>query len=342
MSETAILIIYTGGTIGMIKDPLTGSLKPFDFQQIAEEVPLKKMGYKLSSIAFAPPIDSSNINHKDWVRIANILKNNYEKFDGFVVLHGTDTMSYSASALSFMLENNRKSVIFTGSQLPIGTLRTDGKDNLIAAIEIAASKINGKSIVPEVCIFFENQLYRGNRTTKNHAENFNAFRSENYPILAEAGIRINYNMAAIHYPVDNKKFNIHTKLTNNVAILKMFPGIGKLQVDAVLNIKNLKGLVLETYGSGNAPTDKWFIDGITNACKKGIVVLNVTQCAAGSVEMGRYQTSVELQKSGVISSYDITTEAAITKLMFVLGQNFSHDRAVELLKISISGEMTVN
>jgi L-asparaginase len=340
--QTSILILYTGGTIGMVNDPETGSLIPFDFDHIIKQVPeLKEFGYKLTSIAFEPLIDSSNLNPDVWVKIAELIKENYQEYDGFVVLHGTDTMSFTASALSFMLDNLQKPVILTGSQLPIGTLRTDGKENLITAIEIAAAYKNGQAMVPEVCIVFENQLFRGNRTTKHNAEHFNAFYSYNYPDLAKIGININYNYSAIHYPSHPKDLEISTDFDTNIAILKIFPGITKQVVDSILNIDGLKGVVMETYGAGNAPTDKWFIDSIKNAIDKGIIVYNITQCAAGSVEMGLYETSLELLNAGVVSGHDITTEAAIGKLMFILGKKLNIEQTKLLLNKSLKGELSL-
>ena len=339
--KPSVLLIYTGGTIGMIQNPRTGSLSPFDFDHILKQIPeLKIFSYKIDTITFDPLIDSSDIEPKIWIKLAKIIKANYDLYDGFVVLHGTDTMAFTASALSFMLENQSKPVIFTGSQLPVGVLRTDGKENLITSIEIAASKRNNQAMVPEVCIYFENQLFRANRTTKFNAEHFDAFQSDNYPRLAKAGIRIKYKYPVIHYPINNNKIKIYTKMDNNVAILKIFPGITKNVVEAILNTKNIKAIVLETFGSGNASTKSWFISPIKKAIKKGIIVLNVTQCSAGSVEMGRYETSLPLLEAGVISGRDITTEAAITKLMFLLGNRNTKQEIINCLHQSISGEMS--
>jgi len=337
--KTSILIIYTGGTIGMVKDPENGSLKPFDFDHILKQVPeLNDFGFDLTTFSFDPLIDSSNLNPEVWVKIANMIKENYEKFDGFVVLHGTDTMSYTASALSFMLDNLDKPVVLTGSQLPIGMLRTDGKENLITAVEIAADYKDGKAVVPEVSVLFENRLFRGNRTTKHNAEYFNAFYSYNYPDLAKVGINIHYNEASIQ-KASGKPFAINTNLDTNIAILKIFPGINKRTVDAILNIEGLKAVVIETYGAGNAPTDTWFVDSIKDAINRGTIVYNVTQCPSVSVDMGLYETSVELRNIGVVSGHDITTEAAITKLMFLLGQKLDLDKVKIFLNKSIKGEL---
>lgn len=339
--ERAILIIYTGGTIGMVHHPETGVLAPFDFQQILEELPeLRRFNYQLDTYSFQPLIDSSNLTPDEWIKLARLIKKKYQHYDGFVILHGTDTMAYTASTLSFMLRDLDKPVILTGSQLPIGTLRTDGKENLISAVEIAAAQRNNQALVPEVCIFFENKLLRGNRTTKTNAEHFNAFESPNYPQLAEAGISIKYNVGAIHYNTHKKDLEICEQLSTDVAILKIFPGISRSLVNSMLNIPHLKGIVLETYGAGNAPTHSWFIKEIKEALKKNIIILNVTQCSSGSVDMSKYETGNELLKAGVISGHDITTEAALTKLMYILREDKNKNELIIELLSSLRGEIS--
>jgi len=337
----SILIIYTGGTIGMVEDSATGVLSPVDFEHLTDAIPeLKRFKCNLQSISFDPVIDSSNMTPDVWVRLARLIEESYERFDGFVILHGSDTMSYTASAMSFMLENLSKPVILTGSQLPIGMIRTDGKENFITAVEIAAARINGKPIVPEVCIYFEYQLYRGNRTHKFNAEHFEAFRSVNYPVLARAGVSIKYDLAAIH-PANDQEFRIFTKLDTNVAVLKLFPGISEAGVRAMLKIDGLKALVLETYGSGNSPNQPWLINLLDEAIKGGLVVCNVTQCRGGAVEMSKYETGRAIEKIGVIGGSDITTEAAITKLMYLLGNNYSTEKVKKYFQMPLRGEMSL-
>ena len=341
IEETSILIIYTGGTIGMIADKDTGALVPFNFDNINKHIPeLARFNFTLDFHCFEPIMDSSNMNLDVWVELGQIIKKHYEDYDGFVVLHGSDTMAYSASALSFILENLNKPVIFTGSQLPLGVLRTDGRENLITSIEIAAAKEDDTPIVPEVCVYFENKLMRGNRTSKYNAENFNAFVSGNLPLLADIGIYIKYNRNIILKP-KFKKLKAHKNLDSGVAVLKLFPGINKEFMKSFLSIKGLKGVVMESFGSGNAPSEKWFIDIIREAISSGLIILNVTQCMSGAVEHGKYETSVLLEKSGVIGGGDITTEAALTKLMYLFGEGHDNETIIRLMKISLRGEMTV-
>ena len=339
--RASILLIYTGGTIGMIENPETGVLESFNFQHLKDNMPeLKKLGYNVSTIQFDPPLDSSDVGPDSWMKIVKIIAENYQKYNGFVVLHGTDTMSYTASALSFMLENLSKPVILTGSQLPIGMLRTDGKENLITAIEIAAAQENGVPLVPEVCIFFEDTLFRGNRTTKKNTEHFNAFNSYNYPPLAKAGVHIKYFQSAIHYPETEKPLHIRTKTNQNIAILKLYPGITEEMVNAILNIPHLRAVVLESFGAGNAPRRIWLYNALKAATERGIIIVNKTPCSIGSVEMGRYETSLNLINAGVISGYDITTEAIVTKLMYLLGEYESTEEVKALISRNICGEMT--
>lgn len=339
----SVLIIYTGGTIGMVNDPETGALCPFNFEQIAKAVPeIKEFGFTIDSHTLPEIIDSSDFKPEHWEELCHIIIENYDRYCGFVVLHGTDTMAYSASALSFMLGNLTKPVVFTGSQLPIGTIRTDGRENLIAALEIAAAYMEDKAVVPEVCILFGAKLFRGNRTTKINAESFDAFQSFNYPPLAEIGIHIHYNYAAIDYSPKTGGITAFTKMDTHIAILKIFPGIRPELIDAVINTPGLRGLILETYGSGNAPTNNAFLTKIKEASDKGIIIYNVTQCQGGTVEMGRYETSCNLVSLGVSSGYDITTEAAVCKMMYLLGKYQDSNEIKKYLNSGIKGEITVN
>ena len=340
--DTSILLIYTGGTIGMKIDPQTQALAPFDFSHILEEVPeLMKFGYKLDSYSFNPAIDSSDANIPFWRELAGIIEDNYEKYDGFVVLHGTDTMSYTASVLSFMLENLGKPVVFTGSQLPIGMLRTDGKENLISSIEIAAAKDEEeRALVPEVCVYFESQLYRGNRTTKYNAENFRAFRSANYPVLADVGIHIRFNPELIRYPKWGKKFKVNYDLDPNVAIVRVVPGMNINMLSILTKVEGLRGVILETFGSGNAPTNDEFLGAVRELVDKGLIVVNVTQCHAGRVDMDAYATGIALKNIGVISGEDSTIEAALAKLYFLLGKYSENSDIIEGLKKNIRGEIS--
>ncbi len=328
----------------MVQDPKTGALRPANtevFKKYLAELDTEDI--LVNILAFDPLVDSSDVNPTNWTEMANLIYTHYNQYDGFVVLHGTDTMAYSASALSFMLENLSKPVIFTGSQIPMGVLRTDAKENLLTAIEIAAAQDKeGYAIVPEVCICFEDKLFRGNRTTKKNAEHFGAFNSYNYPALARAGVHIKYETHLIHYGDVNKPLRLRTKVDQNVAILKFFPGISKQTIETILNIPNLRGVILETYGSGNAPSSTWLYNALKEAIARGMIIVNKTQCSTGAVEMGQYETSINLMKAGVLSGYDITTEALLTKMMYLLGENGDDtDEVRRLLAQDLCGEMTI-
>lgn len=327
----------------MMKDYPSGALRAFDFDQLLTKIPeLHQLDCSIESISFDQPIDSSNMNPGYWAKLADIIEKNYDRFNGFVVLHGSDTMSYTASALSFMLENLAKPVIFTGSQLPIGDLRTDAKENLITAIEIASLCDEAGAVVQEVCLYFEYKLYRGNRTTKVNAEHFRAFNSPNYPHLIESGVQLNIRYPYLFRNNDRKALVVYKEMDPNVGILKLFPGLTKALVDAVLHSTGLKALVLETFGAGNAPTDVWFDKALKEAVDKGIHIINVTQCSGGGVVMGHYSTSEHLRKNGLINGKDITTESAITKAMYLLGKNVSYEEFRTVFEVALRGEMRQN
>lgn len=340
MATTKVLIIYTGGTIGMVQDKVTGVLKPLDFDHITENVPeLQRLPYEITVYSFAEIIDSSNMSPVIWIELAEIIEKNYELYDGFVILHGSDTMAFTASALSFMLEGLNKPVIFTGSQLPIGEIRTDAKENLITALEIASAKMqNGKARVPEVCIYFDFQLFRANRAFKYNSAKFEAFRSPNYPVLAEAGVHLRFNDASIR-KCEDCIFRVHKKLNNSIAILKLYPGISEETVGAIVNSAS-QAIILETFGAGNTTTEKWFLDCLKSAIARGKIILDISQCKVGTVELGRYETSRDLKDMGIISGFDMTYEAAVTKLMFLLGRGFTYDRISTLLEMDLRGELS--
>lgn len=338
-----VLLLFTGGTISMVRDPKSGALHPADMATFQSFVPELFAGdVEVDMLPFDPLLDSSDINPENWSKMAHMVYDNYDKYDGFVILHGTDTMSYSASALSFMLHNLSKPVVFTGSQLPVGVLRSDAKENLLTAIEIAAAKDeDGNAMVPEVTIFMDDALYRGNRTTKRNAEHFSAFNSYNYPALARAGVRITYQKQFINRPDVGAQLRLRDKTDCNVAVLKLFPGITESVVKSILSTLGLRGVVLETYGAGNAPSCDWLYQHLRDVVERGIIVVNKTQCNTGSVAMGQYAVSLPLLKAGVISGYDITTEALLTKMMYLFGENPNNNDIVkELLQTPLCGELT--
>jgi len=336
---TKILIIYTGGTIGMMTDPKTKTLKPINFEQIMENVPeLERLNCQIEVRSFDDIIDSSNMNPEIWSQLAGIVEKYYDKVDGFVILHGSDTMSFTASALSFMFENLAKPVIFTGSQLPISAIRTDAKENLMTAIEIASSMKEDRALVPEVGIYFDYKLFRGNRSFKYNSSKFEAFRSPNYPVLVESGVHLRFSENYILKP-KSEPFKAHKNLVNDIAVLKLYPGISPKVVDAIINA-DARGIVMETFGAGNTTTDAWFIDCLKKAIDSGKVILDISQCKVGTVELGRYETSKQLKDMGIANGYDMTYEAAITKMMYVLGQEQDPQKVTRLLETDLRGELT--
>ena len=343
MARPKILIIYTGGTIGMIQNPTTGSLQPFDFTHLIDNVPkIEKLDYEINNIQFHPPIDSSNMVPDRWVEIATSIEDNYANYDGFVVLHGTDTMAYTASALSFMLENLHKPVIITGSQLPIGEVRTDGEENLITALQIAAAvDKNGSPMVQEVAILFEDYLWRGNRSTKMSADYFNAFKSNNYPYLAKIGLGIQFHEEALWRVQARRPLKVQYKMDCNVMCVHLIPGITEETIRHQMTAPHIKGIVLKTYGAGNAPTEKWFVDLMRETVKRGVVVMNITQCVNGGVHTERYLTGNALSAAGVVSGYDMTTEAALTKMMYLFGMGLRSEQVKKYLACSLCGEITI-
>ena len=342
--QSKVLLIYTGGTIGMNRNPQTGALEPFNFEHLLLNVPeLRQFDMQIDTYQFHPPIDSSDMSPRLWTDLSHVIADHYTDYDGFVVLHGTDTMAYTASALSYMMENLTKPIVFTGSQLPIGQLRTDGKENLITSIEIAAAKdADGRAMVPEVGIYFNGHLLRGNRTTKQSADEFNAFESFNYPHLADAGVSITYHHERILKPDFAKPMKPHFRLDNNVIIFSLFPGIREDLIRHIIHTPNLKAIVMRTFGSGNAPQSPWLLSALKEGTKNGKVIVNISQCMQGKVEMCRYDTGYHLQEAGVISGRDSTVESAVTKLMFLQSHYPDDPETVrQMMAQSLRGEITI-
>lgn len=338
--ENSVLIIYTGGTLGMVHND-RGTLVPFDFSSILEHLPsLRQLELNLTVVSFVPPIDSSNMTPLHWKRIARVIREHYDEFDGFVVLHGTDTMAYTASALSFMLENLTKPVIFTGAQLPISALRSDARENLITSLQIASMKQYGKPVVPEVAIFFNNILLRGNRSRKVESIYFDAFESDNYPVLAEAGVVINYNTPMILVPDWERPMVMHDTFEERIALLKLYPGITSDVVRAILSLPDIRGVILETFGAGNAITEDWFLKALDEAVGSGITLVNISQCTGGRVMQGHYATSALMHQAGVLGGADLTTESALAKLMIVLGEETDTAHIKKRLQSPVCGEMS--